>query len=137
MLSAVSIFITVSGIVAVLAAHASNNADAELVGGTDLETVRNNQVLLVITVMLVVLAAVNGIFVTWATALDAKHASALARALGATPQQVSTALSAALVLPAIAGAAAGLVGGLALFAAAERWGDARTRRCGSCSLYHP
>ena len=118
-LSALSIFITVSGIVAVLAAHASMAQDAELVGGTDLGTVRDNRVLLVITVMLVALAAVNAIFVTWATALDAKHSSALARALGATPQQVSTALSAALVLPALAGGAAGILGGLALFASAS------------------
>ena len=76
-----------------------------------------NQVLLVITVTLVALAAVNAIFVTWATALDAKHASALARALGETPQQVSTGLSAAQVLPALVGAALGIAGGLALFAA--------------------
>ncbi len=74
-----------------------------------------NQVLLVITVMLVALAAVNAIFITWATALDAKHSSALARALGATPQQVSAGLSAAQVLPALAGAVLGIAGGIALF----------------------
>jgi ABC-type lipoprotein release transport system permease subunit len=76
-----------------------------------------NRVLLVITVTLVALAAVNAVFVTWATALDAKHSSALARALGATPQQVSSGLSAAQVLPAVAGAILGIAGGLALFAA--------------------
>jgi ABC-type lipoprotein release transport system permease subunit len=116
-LNAGSIFVTVTGIVAVLAARAQNNQDAELVGGTDPGTVKLNQVLLVITVTLVALAAVNAIFVTWATALDAKHASALARALGATPQQVSTGLSAAQVLPAFVGAVLGIAGGLALFAA--------------------
>ena len=93
---------------------------------------RLNQALLVITIMLVALAAVNAIFVTWATALDAKHSSALARALGATPQQVSAGLSAAQVLPALAGAVLGIPGGLALFAALS--GDGRrTRRSGSCS----
>ena len=112
-----SIFITVTGIVAVLAARTLNNQDAELVGGTDPGTVRMNQVLLVITVTLVALAAVNAIFVTWATALDARHSSALARALGATPQQVSTGLSAAQVLPALAGSVLGIAGGLGLFAA--------------------
>jgi len=116
-LSAVSIFVTVTGIVAVLAAKALIDQDAELVGGTDPDTVRANKVLLVITVTLVALAAVNAIFVTWATALDARHSSALARALGATPQQVSTGLSAAQVLPALVGAALGIAGGLALFAA--------------------
>jgi hypothetical protein len=116
-LNACSIFVTVTGIVAVLAARAQNNQDAELVGGTDPGTVKLNQVLLVITVTLVALAAINAVFVTWATALDAKHASALARALGATPQQVSAGLSAAQVLPALVGGVLGIGGGLALFAA--------------------
>ena len=40
-----------------------------------------NQVLLVITITLVGLAAVNTVFITWATALDGRRASALARAL--------------------------------------------------------
>jgi putative ABC transport system permease protein len=114
-LNAISIFVTVTGVVAVLAAKTLIRQDAQLVGGTDPASVRANQVLLVITVSLVALAAVNAIFVTWATALDAKHSSALARALGATPQQVSIGLSAAQVLPALAGAVLGLAGGLALF----------------------
>jgi hypothetical protein len=83
-------------------------------------------VLLVITVTLVALAAVNAVFVTCATALDTKHASALARALGATPQQVSTGLSVAQVLPALVGAALGIAGGLALFAASDGGGDGVT-----------
>jgi FtsX-like permease family len=116
-LSAVSIAIAVSGIVAAMAAQATNRQDGQLVGGTDPSTARINQVLLVISVTLGVLAAVNAIFVTWATALDAKHSSSLARALGATPQQVSTGLSAAQVLPALVGAVLGIAGGLALFAA--------------------
>ena len=75
--------------------------------------------LLAITITLVALAAVNAIFVAWATALDARRASALARALGATPQQVSAGLSAAQVLPALAGAILGIPGGLALLAAVD------------------
>lgn len=122
-LSAVSILITVAGIVAVLAANAQLAHEAGLVGGSDPGTDQINQVLLVITVSLVVLAAVNAILVTWATALDAKRSSALARALGATPQEVSTALSAAQVLPALAGAVLGVPGGLALFAAVGGGGD--------------
>jgi putative ABC transport system permease protein len=125
-LSAASITVTVTGIVAVLAARTAIHQDAQLVGGTDPNTVRANQVLLVITVTLVALAAVNAIFVTWATALDAKHASALARALGATPQQVSTGLSMAQVLPALVGAVLGIAGGLALFAATGGGGDGVT-----------
>jgi ABC-type lipoprotein release transport system permease subunit len=116
-LSTISVGITVTGIVASLAARATITQDALLVGGTDPTADDASRVLLVITVTLVALAAVNAVFVTWATALDAKHSMALARALGATPQQVSSGLSAAQVLPALAGAILGIAGGLALFAA--------------------
>ena len=74
--------------------------------------------LLVITVVLVALAVLNVICTTWATELDASPASALARALGATPQQVSAGLSAAQVLPALPGALLGVPLGIGLFAAA-------------------
>jgi hypothetical protein len=53
------------------------------------------------------LAAVNAIFITWATALDNRHSSALARVLGATPREVSSALAAPQVLPALADASLG------------------------------
>jgi ABC-type lipoprotein release transport system permease subunit len=118
-LGVVSIAITVSGIVGALAAH----IDLEQSIGSSVvdqsRTDRLNQVLLVITITLVALAAVNAIFITWATALDARRSSALARALGATPQQVSTGISAAQVLPALAGAVLGIPGGIALFAAVD------------------
>jgi hypothetical protein len=131
-LATVSIAITVSGIVAALSAHADLNADqpsgasfvADQLSGVastldPSRTDRLNQVLLVITITLVALAAVNAIFITSATALDAKHSSALARALGATPQQVSAGLSAAQVLPALAGAILGIPGGIELIRAAD------------------
>jgi putative ABC transport system permease protein len=114
-LGVVSVAITVCGIVAALATRVDTQLGEDrgsIIKGEELD-----QVLLVITITLVALAAVNAIFITWATALDAKHSSALARALGATPQQVSTGLSAAQVLPALAGAILGIPGGLALFAA--------------------
>jgi len=112
-LSTLSIAITVSGIIAALAAHVDINDS----GGAALNPSRAdrlNRVLLLITITLAALAAVNAIFITWATALDARHSSALARALGATPQQVSAGLSAAQVLPALAGAILGIPGGIAL-----------------------
>jgi ABC-type antimicrobial peptide transport system permease subunit len=113
-LAAASILVTVSGIVAALGAH------ADIVDGSNSTRAdRLNQVLLAITITLVVLAAVNAIFVAWATALDTRRASALARALGATPRQVSAGLSAAQVLPALAGAILGIPGGLALLAAVD------------------
>ena len=69
-------------------------------------------------VMLLVLAAVNTVFMARATVTDARHPSALARALGATPQQVSAGLSAAQLLPAALGTVAGLLAGLYLYQAA-------------------
>jgi ABC-type lipoprotein release transport system permease subunit len=114
-LGLLSIAITVSGLVAALAAH------AELVDGSSngVRVERLNQVLLTITITLVALAAVNALFVTWATALDARHSSALTRALGATPRQVAAALAAAQLLPAFAGSLLGIPGGLALLAAVD------------------
>jgi putative ABC transport system permease protein len=118
-LGVISIAISVSGVVAALTAHAQLNAGRPGAGSAlnSFRADRLDQVLLLITITLVTLAAVNAIIITWATALDARHSSALARALGATPQQVSAGLSAAQVLPALAGAALGIPGGIALFAA--------------------
>jgi ABC-type lipoprotein release transport system permease subunit len=114
-LAVVSIAITVSGIFVALVLDAFLTTHPP--GGYDdaqVELLR--QVLLVVMVILLSLAAVNAIFITWATVLDNRHSSALARALGATPRQVSAALAAAQVLPALAGAILGAFpGGFALF----------------------
>jgi ABC-type lipoprotein release transport system permease subunit len=117
LLGVASIAVTVSGVVAVLAGHTAMAADWDGPSSLDPQADRANRVLLVITLMLVALAAVNSIVITWSAALDARHASALARALGATPGKVSAGLSAAQVLPAFAGAVLGIAGGLALWAA--------------------
>jgi ABC-type lipoprotein release transport system permease subunit len=113
-LGVVSIAITVSGLVAALALRAQLAASSVV---DELEIDRATQVLLVITVMLVALAAVNAVFITWTSALDARHSSALARALGATPREVSAGLSAAQVLPALTGAVLGIPGGIGLYMA--------------------
>jgi ABC-type lipoprotein release transport system permease subunit len=111
LLGAVAIAITVSGIVAALAAYAHFNTE-KAPGADPRGDLR--QVLLLITSMLVAQAAVNAICITWATALDARRSSALARALGVTPDQLSAGLSAVQALPALAGAILGLPGGIAL-----------------------
>jgi putative ABC transport system permease protein len=115
-LGVVSIAISVSGIVVALVINAFLTTRS-LAGGTDdaqAEPLR--QVLLVVMVMVVSVAAVNAVFITWATVLDNRRSSALARALGATPREVSSALAAAQVLPALAGAILGAFpGGFALF----------------------
>jgi putative ABC transport system permease protein len=74
--------------------------------------------------MLVALAAVNAVFITRATMQDARHTAAVTRALGATPQQLAAGLSAAQVLPALAGALLGLPGGYGLFTVASQGGSA-------------
>jgi putative ABC transport system permease protein len=90
-----------------------------LAGGLDdPQTELPSRVLAIVMLMVLALAAVNAIFITWATVLDNRHASALTRALGATPGDVSAALAGAHVLPALAGAIVGAFpGGIALFAA--------------------
>jgi putative ABC transport system permease protein len=111
LLGAVSVAITVTGIIAALAAQAHFNT--ERAPGSDPRG-ELSQVLLLITLILVAQAAVNAICIAWATALDARRSSALARALGATPDQVSTGLSAAQALPAFIGAILGLPLGIEL-----------------------
>jgi len=82
-LNAFGIAITTSGVIAVLAGFAYN---ARNHGGLDnLRIDRDNELTAIITVMLVCVAATNAMFIAWATVLDARHSSALARALGATP----------------------------------------------------
>lgn len=67
---------------------------------------------------LVMLALVNAVLVAWTTALDNARPSALARALGATPRQVTAGLTLASVLPALAAVALGIPIGFAVFNAA-------------------
>jgi putative ABC transport system permease protein len=117
-LSTASIFVTVSGIVAALGANTLPQVDR--LDEFGLPATRNAQVhqaLLWITITLVALAAVNVVFITAATVADNRHSSALVRALGAAPHQVSGGLSGAQLLPAVAGAVLGIPGGLALLAA--------------------
>jgi hypothetical protein len=124
LLSAANIAVTVTGIVAVLAFHA--DVDGKLGGAkylaagglSDPVINRDEQMLAVVTVMLVTLAALNAIFTTWATVLDARRSSALMRALGARTRQLSAGLVVAQVLSALPGAIVGIPLGIVLFKAA-------------------
>ncbi len=123
-----SIALTATGLVTVLTFHAT--ADRRLSGmasglGNPVFD-RDQQMLMVLTVLLLALSVLNAIVPTWATVLDARHASALARALGATPQQVSAGVSAAQLLPALPGAVLGVPLGIGLFAAANGGGTTVT-----------
>jgi putative ABC transport system permease protein len=117
-LGVVSIAITVSGIFVALVLNAFLTTQPLPGGYDDAQVELLRQVILVVMVILLCLAAVNAIFITWATVLDNRHSSALTRALGATPRDVSAALAAAQVLPALVGAILGVFpGGFALFTA--------------------
>jgi putative ABC transport system permease protein len=74
-----------------------------------------NHVLIVLSVILVILAAISAIFTAWATAIDAQGSAALARALGATPRQISGGLTTAQLLPALVAACLGIPAGLLLY----------------------
>src|SRR4029077_7506890 len=76
---------------------------------------RAEQVLTAITISLVTLGALTAIFAAMATVLDDRRASAVTRALGATPQQVRAGLVMAQVIPALPGAIFGLPLGIGLF----------------------
>jgi putative ABC transport system permease protein len=115
-LGVVSIAITVSGIYVALVLDAVLTSQLLAARYDDAQVELLRQVLLTVMVILLSLAAVNAIFITWATVLDNRHSSALARALGATPSEVGSALAAVQVLPALAGAVLGVFpGGFALF----------------------
>jgi putative ABC transport system permease protein len=116
-LSAASVAVTACGIVAVLAFRTSVRLNGfGPAGGLGNPVVdRDEQMLTVLTVVLVALAALNAICAAWATVLDARHASALARALGAAPRQVTEGIAAAQVLPAVPGALLGIPLGIGLF----------------------
>jgi ABC-type lipoprotein release transport system permease subunit len=118
-LGVASVAVTVSGLVAALAGQASLGESFVGMAGRleDVQTEYMNQLLLVLVVMLLTLAAANALFITWTTALDTRHAAALTQALGATPGQIGLGLSLAQVLPALLGALLGIPGGLALQAA--------------------
>jgi putative ABC transport system permease protein len=107
LLTVFSIGITVSGLVAVLIIN-TGLADQPLGPGVA-------HAITIISAMLIVLAAVNALFIAWSTVLDTRHAAALTRALGASPHQITTGLSAAQMPPTLIGALLGIPGGILLY----------------------
>src|SRR5499427_8526703 len=125
-LTALSLLITDVMIVCALALHssfASGKSTDVMVSQPGLGNpllARVDSVVLVVTVMLVVLATVNTIFITQATVLDAQRPSALARAFGATPGQVSAGLTVAQLIPALLGGILSVPAGISLYRVAAR-----------------
>jgi putative ABC transport system permease protein len=118
LLSTASVAVTAGGIFAVLAFHTTVHLNAAtLSNGLGNPMIdRDEQMLTVLTVVLVALAILNAICAAWTTVLDARHSSALARALGATPEQVTAGIAAAQVLPATPGVLLGIPLGIGLYA---------------------
>jgi putative ABC transport system permease protein len=129
LLSAANVAVTTMGVVTVIAFHAfAENKLAGAValtgGGLSNPVVnRDEQMLTVVTIMLITLAALNTLFTTWATVLDARHAAALMRALGARSRQISSGLIVTQVLCALPGAILGIPLGLVLFELAVKHGS--------------
>ena len=107
LLNALSIAVTTSGLITVMTYHVT--------AGRWLADPGMSRATTIISVMLIVLTAVNAVFISWAAALDARRAAALARALGATQRQITTGLAAAQLIPALIGTLLGIPGGLALY----------------------
>ena len=125
-LSAASAAIAVAGVVAVLMIRTRYAAKfAGIATSTPANPLddRVGQVMTALTIALIVLAAVNTLMTAWATVLDARRSSALSRALGVTPGQVTAGLAVAQMLPALGAAILGVPAGLLLYSAAKE-GDA-------------
>jgi putative ABC transport system permease protein len=131
LLTLVSVAITTTTIVAVLSVRA-HEALAPSVSPRQFSipynpnTANTDAILLVITVVLVLLAVVNALVITWATSVDSRKPLGVARALGATTEHLSGGLSAALLIPAVPGAIAGIPLGLLFVTAASHGSRATT-----------
>jgi putative ABC transport system permease protein len=115
-LSAVSVAIATSGLVTMLILYAT--AAHWSLGP------RVTQATTIISVLLVALATVNAFFIAWTAALETRYPAALARALGATPWQVTTGLTAAFLVPALAGTLLGIPCGIVVIDLAKHGGTA-------------
>jgi len=115
LLNVFSVAVTVSGLVAIQVLRATT-------GSWSLGP-RVTQATTIVSVMLVLLAAVDAGVIAWTTALDARHTAALARALGATPAGITAGIAVAQLLPSLLGALLGIPGGIAVFDLAKRGGD--------------
>ncbi|GAA3469227.1 ABC transporter permease [Nonomuraea roseola] len=122
-LQACSTATTMIAIVALLTLHAQQERGYGLDGSSALPNLRgehDRRLMLAVTILLIALAVVNTITLTWTTAVEARENMAIARTLGATPGQISAGLSTAQLLPSLPGAIIGVplgIGLLSLFAA--------------------
>lgn len=119
LLTATSLMIAVTTVVTALTAERqlevhTNHAAAGFFSSSAIYTSANH-VLVVVSVALVCLAAVSAAFTAWTTVIDTRVATALARALGATPRQISTGLTMAQLVSAAVAVCVGIPAGLLLY----------------------
>jgi len=130
LLTFMSVAITTTTIVAVLSVHAHEGLGPSGFSQFSIpynpNSVNTDAILRVVTVVLVVLAIVNSLVITWATSVDSRRPLGVARALGAMTTQLSGGLSAALLIPAVPGAVAGIPLGLLFVTAASHGSHATT-----------
>jgi ABC-type antimicrobial peptide transport system permease subunit len=118
LLTAASLTIAVAMVVAALTlehkVELTNQQRVAAVGGATVAD-RVTHLVFLLSAILVALAALNAIFTTWATVIDTQRPTALAKALGATPRQVTAGLAGAQLGPALLAAVLGIPIGLALY----------------------
>ncbi len=121
LLTAASMTIAVTMVVAALTLQHNvdvrdqhNGAAGYVIGSTSVGD-RVTHLVFLLSAILIVLAAVNAIFTTWATVIDAQRPTALARALGATPGQITAGLATSQLMPGLLAACLGIPLGLALY----------------------
>ncbi|MCP2323491.1 putative ABC transport system permease protein [Hamadaea flava] len=112
LLNTATVAITVTGIVAIFA-----TAGVDLADGPVTRAQRLTDLTRIITVLLIIVAAVNVLFIAWATIVDARRTIALAQAFGATAGQIRAGITAAQLLPALLGTLLGVPLGLYLYRA--------------------
>lgn len=115
-LTSLSVAVAVCGSTVVLYAQSSLHAERGNAGGpADPQVAQIHTVTTTLSLLLAVMAAVNLVFVTRASAVDARRMLAVTRALGISPTQAAAGLGIAQLLPAVAGLVLGGAAGSVIF----------------------
>jgi ABC-type lipoprotein release transport system permease subunit len=115
-LTSLSVAVAVCATTVVLYAQTSLQAERGDAGGpADPQVAQLHTVTTALTLLLAVMAAVNLVFVTRASAADARRMLAVARTLGVSPNEAAVGLGVAQLLPALIGLVLGGVTGSLLF----------------------
>lgn len=116
LLTSCSIGVAVTGAVVALYARSSLRSESGPASApANPATAQLGVVVLALTVLLGVMAAVVLVFVTRASASEARVTLALARALGASPVESASSLAVAQLVPALAGVGIGIGAGVGVF----------------------